>query len=109
MNKSNFWPQSGSDHQIPHLVAMFRGKTKVQNHQLENLQPGAYQARLGFIPTIAGYPFSCRNRAMESDVEIITFHFYNSLQRNFFQRTDTADSAVSAGPFTRINSLQTVE
>lgn len=46
LNKSNFWPQTGSEHHIPDPVAIFRGKTKVQNHQLESLQQGAHQSRL---------------------------------------------------------------
>lgn len=43
MNKSNFWQQSGSDHHIPDPAAVPRGKTKVQNHQLERLQQSSRQ------------------------------------------------------------------
>lgn len=46
LNKSSFWPQSGSDHHIPDSLVVSRGKTKVQNHQLESLQQGAHQLRI---------------------------------------------------------------
>jgi hypothetical protein len=49
LNKSNFLRQSGSDHHIPDLVVVSRGKAEVQNHQLDSLQQGAYKPWVSHI------------------------------------------------------------
>lgn len=46
LNKSNFCGPAGSDHSPSDRAATYRGKAKVQDHQLESLQQGPYHSRL---------------------------------------------------------------
>ncbi|WP_339036967.1 hypothetical protein [Serratia symbiotica] len=52
LNKSNFWPERGSDHSPSFKIATFRGPAKVQHHQLEGLQQRPYHS--GFTHLLGG-------------------------------------------------------